>query len=168
MRWIPLVAALGLLLAACAPATHPPLPPEEPLVFAADYDALFDATLQAITTSSVRGAERQRLRFSIAEAERDTGLITAVQGAVHDGVFTAQRRFATADPGFTFGFRIDIPFGRPRPGITVTVVIRPVAEGQASLVYSSATATGAESVTGNRFMAQVLERLIARFGPPLQ
>jgi hypothetical protein len=167
MRLLPIFAVLILLVAACAPVAHPLLPPEEPLVFAADYDALFDATMQEITTSSVRGPDRQRLRFAIAEAERDTGLITAVHGAVHDGVFTAQRRFVTPDSRFALGLRLDVPFGRPRPGVVITVIVRPEAEGRASLVYSSVAATGAESATGNRFMARVLERLAARFGPPL-
>jgi hypothetical protein len=160
-----LIALLGLL-GACAPAAHT-RPPEEPIVFEADYDTLFDATLQAITTSALPGPAGGRLRFRVAEAERESGLVTAVHGATPDAVFTASRRFGSPEVGTTFGLRATLPLGAVQPDVFVTAVIRPEQGGRASIVYSSVTRRGLESQTGNRFMARVLARLEARFGLPL-
>ncbi len=162
-----LTAMLGVLLAACAPAIAPALPPEEPLVFQADYDALFDATLQAVTVTSLRGPAGQRLRYVVTEADRDTGLITAVHGTTADALFRARRTFVAPGSDFTFGFRVDVPIGRTQPQHVLSLVVRPEAAGSASLVYSSTTAAGLESALGNSFMARVIGRLNERFAAPV-
>lgn len=163
MRLTLIFLLLGLL-GACAPAA---LAPERPLVFAADYDTLFGATLQAITTSSLP-SPAGRLRFTVAEASHDSGVITAVHGARYSSVATASKTFGDPASGASFGVRLALPLSEPQPEVLLSLVLRPEGEGRASLVFASVDHRGRESVTGNRFMARVLEALSARFGPPLE
>ena len=167
------LAAL-LALSACAPVTST-LPPEEPLFFSARYDALFDATLQEMTSTYVRTGGA-RATFAVTQADRDTGLITAVrtEPRPRSSLSLRGRRYYDHDDdydhdeeGVFFGpfFRVYVPVPAPEPERTiVSAVLRP-ADGGATLVYSS-SGPNSTSSTANRFMAQVAENLRGRFPQP--
>lgn len=170
-----LAALVGL--SACTPATRA-LPPAEPLLFDVPYDTLFDATLQTMTTSFVSAPLGQRYTFAIEEADRDTGLISAVRRSQTSTAVSlrARGRYRYIDEyddeyyddfeGFRFSFGYGLPVRRVRTEQTiVTVVVRSVGEGTASLVYSS-TSMGTGTSIGNRFMAQVVSELRTQFPAP--
>ena len=69
--------SLLLVLGACAPSVQD-LPSPQPFVFSVDYDTLFDATLQTVASTRISTNFRQA-GFVVAEADRETGLITAVR-----------------------------------------------------------------------------------------
>ncbi len=162
-------SALLVILAACAPVTST-LPPEEPLFFSARYDALFDATLQEMTSTYVRSGGT-RLTFAIVEADRDTGLITAVRNerSPRSTVTLRSRRYEDqGEEGVFFGpfFRVYVPVPAREPERTiVSAVLRPAERG-ATLVYSSTGPGGTASRSADRFMAQVVEDLRTRFPSP--
>ncbi len=160
-------STLLVILAACAPVTST-LPPEEPLFFSARYNALFDATLQEMTSTYVRSGGT-RLTFAIVEADRDTGLITAVRNerSPRSSVTLRSRRYEDQgdEDGVFFGpfFRVYVPVPAREPERTVvSAVLRPVERG-ATLVYSSTGPDGTTSRSADRFMAQVVEDLRERF-----
>ena len=160
-------STLLVVLAACAPVTST-LPPEEPLFFSARYDALFDATLQEMTSTYVRSGGT-RLTFAIVEADRDTGLITAVRNerGPRSSISLRSRRYEDHDDegGVFFGpfFRVYVPVPAREPERTVvSAVLRPVERG-ATLVYSSTGPDGTTSRNADRFMAQVVQDLRERF-----
>ena len=164
------LAALLALLAACTPITST-LPPEEPLFFNARYDALFDATLQEMTSTYVRTGGT-RATFAVTQADRDTGLITATrtEPRPRSSLSLRGRRYydhEDDEDGVFFGpfFRVYVPVPAPEPERTiVSAVLRPV-DGGATLVYSSSGPNSTAS-TANRFMAQVAENLRGRFPQP--
>ena len=162
-------SALLVILAACAPVTST-LPPEEPLFFSARYDALFDATLQEMTSTYVRSGG-SRLTFAIAEADRDTGLITAVRDerGPRGSVSLRSRPYRDEDEdGVFFGpfFRVYVPVPvRENERTVVSAVLRPAERG-ATLVYSSTGPDGTASRSADRFMAEVVRDLRERFPSP--
>ena len=166
-------AALLTLLAACAPVTST-LPPEEPLFFSARYDALFDATLQEIASTYVRSGS-ERVTFAISEADRDTGLITAVRNeqTPSTSVTLRSRRYHDDDGdhdgvfyGPFFRFYVPVPVRSRAPERTlISAVLRPVDRG-ATLVYSSTGSDSTASRNADRFMAEVVEGLRERFPAP--
>ena len=170
-----LTALVGL--SACTPATRV-LPPAEPLVFETPYDTLFDATLQTMTTAFVSAPLGQRYTFAIEEANRDTGLISAVRRSQTSTAVSLRGRaryryvedyddeYYDDFEGFRFSFGYGLPARRVRTEQTVvTVVVRPVDDDTASLVYSS-TSAGTGTSVGNRFMAQVVDELRLQFPAP--
>ena len=169
LRTLSLALSLAALLAACTPVTST-LPPEEPLFFSARYDALFDATLQEMTSTYVRSGGT-RLTFAIVEADRDTGLITAVRNerTPRSSVTLRSRPYRDEDEdGVFFGpfFRVYVPVPAREPERTiVSAVLRPVERG-ATLVYSSTGPGGTSSRSADRFMAEVVRDLRERFPSP--
>ncbi len=166
------LAALLTLLAACTPVTST-LPPEEPIFFNARYDALFDATLQEMTSTYVRSGGT-RLTFAVLEADRDTGLITAVRNerAPRSSISLRSRRYDDHDDddrdGVFYGpfFRVYVPVPAREPERTiVSAVLRPAEQG-ATLVYSSTSPSGTTSRNADRFMAEVVGELRSRFPSP--
>ena len=171
IRALPSLLLLALL-AACAPVTST-LPPEEPIFFSARYDALFDATLQEMTSTYLRSSGT-RITFAVTEANRDTGLVTAVRNERGPRSSISLRggryydRDDDRDEGVFFGpfFRVyvPVPVGDSERTL-ISVVLRPAERG-ATLVYSSSGSSGVTSRTANRFMAQVVENLRERFPSP--
>lgn len=157
-----LLLGLTLLLGACAPAARP-TPPERPIVFAAEYDQLFDATLQELTASYLSRPGQRRITFAIDQAERDTGLIRAVRttATTTQAHFRGTRR-REVRPGLTVRWHIRTPARTQEIQEIISVVVRPEAEGRASMIYSS-TRRGEASWVADEFMERVLERLEARF-----
>lgn len=153
---------LLLLLAACAPTVRY-LPPETPIVYGVGYNALFDATLQELTAAYLPAATSRRT-FSITEADRDTGLITAVR---REPGTTANLRYRSQDRqdvGLGFGFNLLVPVPvAPTQETTITVVVRPEGEG-ASIIYSTQGPDGRSSADAETLMQRVITRLDARFG----
>ena len=179
MKKLLLIIVLAALvgLPACTPATRV-LPPAEPLLFEVPYDTLFDATLQALTTSFVSAPLGQRYTFAVEAADRDTGLISAVRERRSSTAISlrgrARYRYIDDYDDEYYdqfeGFRFSFGYGLPRRRViteqtVVTVVVRPVDSETASLVYSS-TSSGTGSNTGNRFMAEVVAQLRTQFPAP--
>ena len=173
-----LPALLLVLLAACVPVVGT-LPPENPIFFNARYDALFDATLQEMTSIylSLGGT---RLIFAITEADRDTGLISAVRNqrgprssfSFRGGRYYERERDRRDDAdigdGFFFGpfFRVYVPVpARESETTLISVVLRPAERG-ATLIYSSSGPNGTASRNADRFMAAVVDNLRERFPSP--
>lgn len=146
------------ILAACTP-TSGYLPPDEPLVFEAPYDGFFEATLQAAATSYAAGPG-VRYTFAIADADRDTGLITAVRYEREQPTLLGTRRFR--DGGLSFNLGFSVP-GSVRERDIVTIVVRPLGDERTALAYSTTDTGGTTSRVANLFMLEVLEKLSARF-----
>lgn len=158
--------SLLLVLAACAP-TAQEFPATQPFVFSTDYETLFAATMQTVTATRLVGPFT-RASFAIAEADLDTGLITA-----------ARFRRSTISPlgGARFGFSSGsgTSFGVFSPGALgysrassnetlLSIVIRPAGRNAASLVFSSTSSDAGEIRIANAFMAEVIQKLLLRFG----
>jgi uncharacterized protein YcfL len=164
MRKSCLFGALLVLLVACAPTTTRYLPPDTPIVYNTSYGALFSATLQELTAADIP-AFGTRETFSIAEAERDTGLITAVHNERRTTA-TFSYRLPEDDENIPFGFglRLFLPVAVAPPEQTViTVVVRPVGRNRASIIYSTQGPNGQSSLEAERLMREVIENLDARF-----
>ena len=155
---------LILILVACAP-TAQEFPTAQPFVFSTDYESLFAATLQTVTATRVSGPFT-RASFAIAEADLDTGLITAVRfrpgrisplGASRS-VFSSGFSFSVFSPGA-------LGFSRLPPNETLlSIVIRPAGQNAASLVFSSTSTDARDISIANAFMAEVIQNLLQRFG----
>lgn len=150
---------LLLILAACAPAARP-LPPEQPLVFDTTYENLFGTTLQALTTTYVRHDGR-RFMFAIGNADRDTGLITAYREGRPTGGLHAIKRFGNERSSLSFS--VFVPLTPPERS-TITLVVRPLADGRAALSYSVTAPTWEDVSLAERFMARVVQQLETRLG----
>lgn len=163
--------SLLLVLGACAPAVQE-LPPAQPYVFETDYSTLFDATLQAVAITRTSNLFT-RASFVIADADRETGLITALRLGRNrvSGVGTGARRFGVGTGRLGFGFQGgSIGLGFPTLGgaqaneTLISIVVRPAGEGAASLAYSSTATDVYDLNIANAFMAEVVQRLLASFG----
>ncbi len=157
---------LVLALGACAPAVQG-LPPQ-PYVFNVDYDTLFDATLQTVASSRVSTFSTS-VGFALEEADRDTGLITAVRlgRSRVTGVGTLGQRVGL---GFRNG---SLSVGFSTAGVQtdrtlLSVVVRPAGAGAASLTYSSTAGSSADLRLADSFMAEVVQTLLARFGATVE
>ena len=155
------------ILGACAPTVQAP---NQPYVFSADYDALFDATLQALASARV-SSYTGRAGFAIDEADRETGLITAVRL----GRSRVTRAGTLGTERFGLGFqRGSVSFGFSSPNTVQTdqtllsVVVRPAGDGSASLAYSSTATSAADLRLADTFMAEVVQDLLARFGTAVE
>lgn len=147
-----------LLLNACAPLPNVP-PPEAPIVFAAPYRDLFDATLEAMTLAYVDRPGRFRYDFAIAGAEPETGLIRALREDTRTR-YRRQYRDVDIDDDIV-SVRVFVPVQALERSL-ITVVVRPIADDQSSLVYSTTSDSGS-TVIANAYMGEVLERLEAQF-----
>jgi hypothetical protein len=159
MRHTGFLGTLLLILAACAPVATP-LPPEQPLVFNTTYENLFDSTLQAITTTHVRH-EGRRFMFAIEGADRDTGIVRAYREGRPTGGLQATKRFG--DDRSSLSLSLFVPLTAPERS-TITVVIRPLADGRAALTYSVTAPTLEDTRLAERFMARVVQRLETGLG----
>ena len=150
------------VLGACAPTVQAP---NQPYVFSADYDTLFDATLQALASARV-SSYTGRAGFAIDAADRATGLITAVR--LGRSRVTRTGTLGTERFGFGFGrgsFRIELASPDLQTDQTLlSVVVRPAGDGAASLAYSSTATSAADLRLADTFMAEVVQNLLARFG----
>ena len=160
--------SLLLVLGACAPAVQE-LPSPQPFVFNVDYNTLFDATLQTVASTRLSTNFRQ-VSFAVLEADRETGLVTAVRlgrnrsgASVRSGV------------GFRFGAGFRSGVVSVTPGYStlgsaqtdqaiVSIVVRPAGEGAASLAYSSTATDTYDLRLANAFMAEVVQRLLVGLG----
>lgn len=153
--WI-LLFAFGLV--ACAPLPNVP-PPDAPIVFSAAYRDLFDATLEAMTLAYVERPGRFRYDFAIAGAEVDTGLIQAFR---EDARTRYRSRYRDIDiDGDIVSVRVFVPMQDLERSF-ITVVVRPIADNQSSLVYSTTSDSGSVAIA-NAYMGEVLKRLEAHF-----
>jgi hypothetical protein len=73
MKWF-LVSILFLILASCAPATNNA---RAPITFGASATQLFDATLAAVATTTIKNPLGKEFTFAIKTATKDAGLIVA-------------------------------------------------------------------------------------------
>lgn len=152
-------------LSACAPAVQAP---NQPYLFSTDYDTLFDATLQTLASARV-SSYTGRAGFAIDEADRTTGLITAVRLG-RSRVTGA----GTLGEGLGFGFRsgsMSVRFSSSAlqtDRTLLSVVVRPAGAGAASLVYSSTASSAADVRIADAFMAEVVQGLLARFGTAVE
>ncbi len=161
--------SLLLVLGACAPSVQD-LPSPQPFVFSVDYDTLFDATLQTVASTRISSNFRQA-SFAVLEADRETGLITAVR--------LGRSRFSSVGVRSGVGFRFGTGFRSGvvsvSPGYStlgnaqtdqalVSIVVRPAGEGAASLAYSSTATDTYDLRVANAFMAEVVQRLLVGLG----
>ncbi len=164
--------SLLLVLGACAPSVQD-LPSPQPFVFSVDYDTLFDATLQTVASTRISTNFRQA-GFVVAEADRETGLITAVRlgrtrtSGLGVGVRTgfsfgsgSRRGGITITPGYSSGYS---GVNAQTDQAIISVVVRPAGEGSASLVYSSTATDTYDQRVANAFMAEVVQRLLTGLG----
>ena len=152
-----------VVLGACAPTVQAP---NQPYLFNADYDTLFDATLQALASARV-SSYAGRAGFAIDGADRATGLITAVR--LGRSRVTSVGTLGTERLGFGFrsgslSFRFSSPDTVQTDRTLLSVVVRPAGDGAASLAYSSTATSAADVRIADTFMAEVVQSLLARFG----
>lgn len=160
--------SLLLALGACAPTVRELPPSSQPFVFETNYDTLFEATLQTVASTRISYLFT-RASFVIANADRETGLITAVR--LGRNRFSGVGTVGIRRSGFGLGFRS----GLVRSGYStlggvqadqslISIVVQPAGEGAASLAYSSTATDVSDLNTANAFMAEVVQRLLVRFG----
>jgi hypothetical protein len=145
-------------LTACAPLPNVP-PPEAPLVFTASYRDLIDTTLEAMTLAYVDRPGRFRYDFAIASAEPETGLIRAFREDTRTRYRSRYRNIELDDD--IVSVRVFVPVQELERSL-ITVVVRPLSEGQSSLVYSTTSDSGS-TVIANAYMGEVLKRLERQF-----
>jgi len=151
-------AALLVLLASCVPSARP-LPPDTPIVYNVPYEELFSATLQELTAAQLP-AYGSVITFSIAEANKETGLITAVH---NERQTKAAFTYRTPDDAiFGLGLRFSVPV-TTREQTVITIVLRPEGRGRASIIYSTQGPDGRSSPQAERIMRQVIAGLDERF-----
>ena len=148
-----------LLVTACVPTLYAPLPPETPLLYPVSYERLFDATLQALTTSYVETNYGSRLTFSITSAAKETGLISLLREDLqstwlrqHEIQVNQENIFLDLDRAYYLKVQS-----------IITLVLRPEGMNQASLAYSTSNSWGTSSEIANAFMARVIAKLEAQF-----
>ena len=163
--------SLLLVLGACAPSVQD-LPSPQPFVFSVDYDTLFDATLQTVASTRL-STNFTRASFVVAEADRETGLITAVRlgrtrtSGLGVGVRTGlsfgsgRRGGLTITPGYSSGYS---GLNAQTDQAIISIVVRPAGEGAASLAYSSTATDTYDLRIANAFVAEVVQQLLARLG----
>ena len=163
--------SLLLVLGACAPSVQD-LPSPQPFVFSVDYDTLFDATLQTVASTRL-STNFTRASFVVAEADRETGLITAVRlgrtrtSGLGVGVRTGfsfgsgRRGGLTITPGYSSGYS---GVNAQTDQAIISIVVRPAGEGAASLAYSSTATDTYDLRVANAFVAEVVQQLLARLG----
>ena len=163
--------SLLLVLGACAPAVRE-LPSPQPFVFDVNYDTLFDATLQTVASTRLSANYRQ-VGFAVVEADRETGLITAVR--LGRNRFSGTGASVRSGVGFRFGAGFRGGVVSVSPGYStlrdmqtdqalVSIVVRPAGEGAASLAYSSTATDSYDLRLANAFMAEVVQRLLVGLG----
>ena len=150
---------LALALAACVPVTYAP---NTTLVFSASYDELFDAILQALTTTYVARPSTGNYAFVVTSADRDSGLITAERLTRSTGRFVVTESFSRR--GSPFRLRLSLPV-RPTPSerTLLSVVVQPVDANHTAFSYSSTPALNGKSNDFNLYLLKVIAGLEAQF-----